>query len=130
MMFETSAVERGTMKNRKRVTRGRTRGPSRRRSERNPASEAGTAQLENLPDTEPREPVATVHRRVRAGELYYVKDAAASEGWSIVEIAGADDVDLAAFAIGQLEAMPLAEIEARILGPVPTPAPRSGLRAA
>jgi hypothetical protein len=63
------------------------------------------------------------HRRVREGELYYVQDEAAPTGWSIVEIAGADDDLLAAFTVGQLEAIPLDELDGRILGPVPAPKP-------
>ena len=46
------------------------------------------------------------HRRVREGELYYVRDDAASDGWSIVEIGGVDGGALAAFAVGQLEHAP------------------------
>ena len=63
------------------------------------------------------------HRRVREGELYYVRDEAAPEGWSVVEIGGVDGGALAAFAVGQLEAIPLAELEGRVLGPVPVPPP-------
>jgi hypothetical protein len=63
------------------------------------------------------------HRRVREGELYYIQDEAAPTGWSIVEIAGVDDGVLAAFTVGQLEAIPLDELEGRILGPVPKPEP-------
>jgi len=70
------------------------------------------------------EPQAThshSHRRVRDGELYYVEDEAAPEGWSIVEISSDDANTLAAFAVGQTEAIPLTEIEDRILGAVPRP---------
>jgi len=63
------------------------------------------------------------HRRVRDGELYYVKDEAAPSGWSIVEIAGGEGDTLAAFAPGQLEAIPLAELEGRLIAPVPVPEP-------
>ena len=63
------------------------------------------------------------HRRVREGNLYYVNDDAAPTGWSIVEINGAGEGELAGFALGQLEAIPLHELEGRILGPVPTPEP-------
>jgi hypothetical protein len=63
------------------------------------------------------------HRRVREGEIYYVNDEAAPTGWSIVEIAGDGDNALAGFALGQLEAIPLDELEGRILGPVPVPEP-------
>ncbi len=61
------------------------------------------------------------HRRIREGELYYVEDVAAPAGWSIVEINGSDDGELAGFALGQLEAIPLSELEGRILGPLPVP---------
>jgi len=61
------------------------------------------------------------HRRVRVGELYYVEDEAAPSGWSIVEIAGLEGDEMAAFAPGQLEAIPLAELDGRILGPVVEP---------
>ncbi len=61
------------------------------------------------------------HRRIRKGELYYVEDVAAPAGWSIVEINGSDDGEPAVFALGQLEAIPLSELEGRILGPLPVP---------
>ncbi|MGI9591534.1 MAG: hypothetical protein ACR2P8_09205 [Myxococcota bacterium] len=63
------------------------------------------------------------HRRVREGEFYYVRDEAAPDGWSIVEIGGVDGGALAAFAVGQLEAIPIAELEGCVLGPVPVPEP-------
>lgn len=69
----------------------------------------------------PQDPTAHAHRRVRAGELYYVSDDASPEGWTVVEISGVDDGPLAAFAVGQLEAIPLEELEDRILGPVAAP---------
>ena len=61
------------------------------------------------------------HRRVRAGNLYYVLDTASVLGWSVVEIEEHDPSHRAAFVPGQLEAVPLAEIGDRILGPVPEP---------
>ena len=70
----------------------------------------------------PQDPTAQAHRRVRAGELYYVADDASPEGWTVVEISGVeDDGPLAGFAVGQLEAIPLDELEDRILGPVAAP---------
>jgi hypothetical protein len=66
-------------------------------------------------------PAETGERRVRAGELYYVVDELAPEGWSVVEIAGVGEGALAAFAPGQVEAIPLAELDGRLLGPVPAP---------
>lgn len=60
-------------------------------------------------------------RRVREGELYYVNDPAAPGGWSIVEVASNGVGALAAFALGQTEALPLSELEDRILGAVPKP---------
>ena len=69
---------------------------------------------------EPHQP-APAHRRVRAGELYYVTDEAAPEGWSIIEIASSDSGVLAAFALGQLEAIPLSEVEGLILSAVQRP---------
>lgn len=74
-----------------------------------------------LPAEEGHQP-APAHRRVREGELYYVTDEAAPEGWSIVEIASSDSGHLAAFALGQLEAIPLAEVEDLILSAVQRPA--------
>jgi len=67
------------------------------------------------------EPLARPERRVREGEIYYVEDAAAPDGWSIVEIASDGGSRLAAFALGQTEAIPLSEIEDRILAEVPGP---------
>ena len=61
------------------------------------------------------------HRRVRVGQLYYVEDPASPLGWFVVEIEGTDRKHRAAFAPGQIEAVPLAEIRGRILGPVPSP---------
>lgn len=74
-------------------------------------------------ETTTHHPQHESHRRVREGELYYVADEAAATGWSVVEIAGAGGAGLAGFALGQLEAIPLAELEGRILGPVPVPGP-------
>ena len=62
------------------------------------------------------------HRRVRSGRLYYVTDTASPQGWSVVEIEEEDPKNQAAFVPGQLEAVPLAELRGRILGPVPSPA--------
>ncbi len=62
------------------------------------------------------------HRRVRSGRLYYVTDTASPLGWSVVEIEEEDPNGRAAFAPGQLEAVPLEELKGRILGPVPSPA--------
>ena len=70
---------------------------------------------------EPHQP-SPAHRRVREGELYYVTDEAAPEGWSIIEIASSDSGHLAAFAVGQLEAMPISEVEDLILSAVQRPA--------
>jgi hypothetical protein len=67
------------------------------------------------------EPEATPERRAREGEIYYVADDAAPDGWSIVEIASDGGSRLAAFALGQTEAIPLSEIEERILAEVPRP---------
>ena len=61
------------------------------------------------------------HRRVRIGHLYYVVDPESKLGWSVVEIEGVS-TRKAAFVPGQLEAVPLAELRGRILGPVPAPA--------
>ena len=61
------------------------------------------------------------HRRIRAGNLYYVLDTASVLGWSVVEIEEHDPRHRAAFVPGQLEAVPLAELQGRILGPVPEP---------
>jgi len=66
-------------------------------------------------------PQDDAHRRIREGEIYYVRDDAAPEGWSTVEISGTADGSLAGFALGQLEAIPLTELEGRILGAVPAP---------
>ena len=62
------------------------------------------------------------HRRVRAGQFYHVTDAASPLGWSVVEIEEEAPKNRAAFVLGQLEAVPLAELRGRILGPVPAPA--------
>ena len=62
------------------------------------------------------------HRRVRAGQLYYVLDTASVLGWSVVEIEEHDPSNRAAFVPGQLEAVPMTESRGRILGPVPSPA--------
>lgn len=70
---------------------------------------------------DPERPASTPHRRVREGELYYVMDEAAPHGWSVVEVASSDSGVLAAFAVGQVEAIPLSEVEERILGPVARP---------
>lgn len=78
----------------------------------------GATEIEEIQSPEP---AGAAHRRVRAGELYYVADDAAPEGWSIVEIGGVDERALAAFSLGQLEAIPLDELEGRILAPVPQP---------
>ena len=77
---------------------------------RRAAAKAG----ENLPKPK--------HRRVRAGQLYYVLDTASVLGWSVVEIEEHDPSNRAAFVPGQLEAVPRAEIGDRIIGPVPSPA--------
>ena len=74
---------------------------------------------------EPDQPASMPHRRVREGELYYVADEAAPEGWSVIEIASGDSGVLAAFALGQLEAIPLSEIEGLILSAVQRPTPTS-----
>ncbi len=62
------------------------------------------------------------HRRVRAGQLYYVTDTASVLGWSVVEIEEHDPNHRAAFVPGQLEAVPMAELQSRILGRFPSPA--------
>ncbi len=98
-----------------------------RRSNRRTAPEQAEVQhlfadeSDESSDAPAQDPAAQAHRRVREGELYYVADDAAPEGWTVVEINGVDDGPLAAFAVGQLEAIPLAEIEDRILGPVAGP---------
>ncbi len=71
---------------------------------------------------EPHQPAPMPHRRVREGELYYVADEATPEGWSVIEIASSDSGVLAAFALGQLEAIPFSEVEELILSPVQRPA--------
>jgi hypothetical protein len=95
-------------------------------------SETQILRIDEVEITEPVElagddgerPASTAHRRVREGELYYVMDEAAPHGWSIVEVASSDSGVLAAFAVGQVEAIPLSEVEERILGPV-APPPRT-----
>ena len=79
------------------------------REQRKATAEAG----QNLPRPK--------HRRVRSGLLYYVTDTASPLGWSVVEIEEEDPNGRAAFAPGQLEAVPLEEVEGRILGLVPEP---------
>jgi hypothetical protein len=92
-------------------------------------SETQVLRIDEVDTTEPVEltgderdrPAGAPHRRVREGELYYVTDEAAPQGWSIVEVASSDSGVLAAFAVGQVEAIPLSEVEERILGPVARP---------
>ncbi|MDJ0848627.1 MAG: hypothetical protein QNK04_09635 [Myxococcota bacterium] len=105
----------------KRETRRGKRRPAPERPEVRPLFVDGSDESTDVPTPEAQDPTALAHRRVREGELYYVSDDAAPEGWSVVEIAGVDAGVLAAFAVGQLEAIPLDEIEDRILGPVAGP---------
>lgn len=99
-------------------------------TERDALDETQVIRIDEVDDTLPvpvpqagaQQALAGSHRRVREGELYYLADEAAPQGWSIVEVASSDSGVLAAFALGQIEAIPLSEVEERILGPVPRPA--------